>query len=226
MKPILLKARIRTGAGKKSARTLRKSEEIPAILYGHKKDAVSLAIPGHDFWQILHHATTEHLILELDIEGTNPDDNLVLVRDVQHHPVSGDVVHIDFQRISLQERIKVGVPVTLTGVPRGVKEFGGILDHSVREVAVYTTPAQVPEALEIDVSELLIGQSIHVSELISLYPGIEFVDDGQLTIAHVSPPKKLEIAAEAAEGEAAEGEAAAEGAGEGEGAEEAGGEEA
>lgn len=225
MKPIPLKARVRTGSGKKSAHALRKGEEIPAILYGHKKDAVSLAVPEHDFWQILHHATTEHLILDLEIEGMSMEEHLVLVRDVQHHPVTGDVVHVDFQRISLQEPIKVGVPVTLTGIPRGVKEFGGILDHSIREVIVHTTPAQIPDSLEIDVSELLIGQSIHVSELISLYPGIEFVDDGGLTIAHVSPPKKLEVAAEAAE--AAAGEAAAEvGAEEGEGAEETGKEEA
>ena len=225
MKRIQLKARLRSGSGKKSAHALRKAEEIPAVLYGHKKDAVSLAIPEHDFWQILHHATTEHLILELAVDGMSMDDALVLVRDVQHHPVTGDVVHIDFQRISLQEQIKVGIPVTLNGVPRGVKEFGGILDHSVREVAVNTTPAQIPESVEIDVSELLIGQSVHVSDLVALYPGIEFVDDAQMTIAHVSPPKKLEVAAEGAEG--AEGEAAAaEGAEEGEGAADAGGEEA
>lgn len=222
MKPIPLKARIRTGSGKKSARALRQSDEIPAVLYGHKKDPVSLAVPEHDFWQILHHATTEHLLLDLAVEGMSMDEHLVLVRDVQHHPVSGNVVHIDFQRISLQERIKVGVPIVLAGIPQGVKEFGGILDHALREAGVHTTPAQIPDSVQIDVSELLIGQSIHVSDLIALYPGIEFVDDPHLTIAHVSAPKKLEVAAEAAEaaaGEAAAGEAA-EGA-----AEEAGGEE-
>lgn len=221
MKPIPLKARMRTGSGKKSAHALRKTEEIPAILYGHKKDPVSLAVPEHDFWQILHRATTEHLILELDIDGMSMDEHLVLVRDVQHHPVSGGVLHIDFQRISLQERITVGIPIVLAGVPRGVKEFGGILDYSVREASIDTTPAQIPDSVEIDVSELMIGQSIHISELISLYPGIEFVDDPQLTIAHVSAPKKLEVAAEGAEAAAGEA-AAAEGAAEGEAAQEAG----
>lgn len=224
MKPIPLKARVRTGSGKKSAHAVRNADEIPAVLYGHKKDPVSLAVPEHDFWQILHHATTEHLILDLEVDGMSLDEHLVLVRDVQHHPVSGDVVHVDFQRISLQERIRVGVPIVLTGVPRGVKEFGGILDHSLREVAVHTTPAQIPDSVEIDVSELLIGHSVHVAELRDLYPGIEFVDDVQLTIAHVSPPKKLEVAGEAAEGAAPEA-AEAGGAEEGE-AEQAGGEEA
>ena len=125
----------------------------------------------------------------------------------------------------MDERIKVGVPVVLTGVARGVKEFGGVLDYGVREVMVSTTASLVPANLEIDVSHLMIGESIHVSDLISLYPGIDFLDDGNVNIAHISPPKKLEIAEEEMEGaeeEAAEGAAEAEGAEEGEG----GGEEA
>jgi large subunit ribosomal protein L25 len=144
MQTIKLTARMRKEASKKNVHKLRKGGEIPGVLYGHGKDPVHLAIPEHDFWSILHNATSEHLIIELDV------------------------------------------------------------------------------------SHLMINDTIHVSDLVSLYPAIDFLDDGNINLAHVSPPKKLEIAEELEEGaeEGAEG-AAAEGAGgaEGEGAAE-GGEEA
>jgi large subunit ribosomal protein L25 len=227
MKKITLKARIRKEASKKNVHKLRQEGEIPGVVYGHKKDPVHLAIPEHDFWTVLHNATSEHLIIDLDVDGLDMEDHISLVREIQHHPVSGDILHVDFQRIRMDESIKVGIPVVLTGIARGVKEFGGVLDHGIREVMVATTAATVPENLEIDVSELMINDSIHVSDLEALYPNIEFLDDSGLNIAHVSPPKKLEVleeagegAEEAAEGEEAEGEEAGE-----EGSEE-GGEEA
>ncbi len=228
MESIKLKARIRKEASKKNVHGLRKAGEIPGVLYGHKKDPVHLAIPEHDFWTILHSATSEHLIIELEVDGVDMEEHTTLVRDVQHHPVSGDILHVDFQRISMDEAIKVGIPVLLTGVARGVKEFGGILDQGVREVMVATTASSVPEHLEIDVSHLMINDTIHVSDLAVLYPAIDFLDEGHINLAHVSPPKKLEVTAEeieaAAAAEGAEGVEEGEGA-EGEGAAE-GGEEA
>lgn len=208
MKEIKLKVRIREGSGKKSAHTLRRQGEIPGILYGHKEEPVKLALPEHDFWTILHNATSEHLILSVDVaEGGSGGKVLTLVRDVQHDPVTGDILHVDLQRISRDEEIKVGVPVILTGTARGVKEFGGILDHGVREVVISTTPESVPEHLEVDISHLEIGQTVHVSDIMEKYQEIIFVDDASITLAHVSPPKKLEVAAvEEAEAEAAEGE--------------------
>jgi large subunit ribosomal protein L25 len=224
MKAIKLNARVRQEASKKNVHKLRHQGEIPGVLYGHKKDSIHLAIPQHEFWTILHNATSEHLIIDLDVDGVDLDDHITLVRDVQHHPVSGDILHVDFQRIKMDETIKVGIPVTLTGIARGVKEFGGVLDHGNREVMVATTAATVPEHLEIDVTEMMINDTIHVSDLKELYPDIDFLDDGHLNLAHVSPPKKLEILEEEVEGEeAAEGEEGEEGEGaegEGEGAEE------
>jgi large subunit ribosomal protein L25 len=219
MKAINLKARIREEASKKNVHKLRHNGEIPGVLYGHKKDPVHLAIPEHEFWTILHNATSEHLIIDLEVEGVNLDEHITLVRDVQHHPVSGDILHVDFQRISMDETIRVGIPVILTGTAKGVKEFGGILDQGVREVMVATTASTVPEHLELDVSDLMINDTIHVSDLKVLYPGIDFLDEGHINLAHVSPPKKLEILEEQLEGaEAAEGEEGAEGeAAEGEG---------
>jgi large subunit ribosomal protein L25 len=228
MESIKLKARMRAEASKKNVHNLRKAGEIPGVLYGHSKDPVHLAIPEHDFWSILHNATSEHLIIDLDVDGVDLDEHTTLVRDVQHHPVTGAVLHVDFQRISMTEKIKVGVPVALIGVSRGVREFGGILDQGVREVMISTTASIVPVQLELDVSHLMINDTIHVSDLVSLYPDIEFLDEGHINLAHVSPPKKLEVAGELAEGaeEGAEGAAGEEGEGaEGEGAA-GGGEEA
>ncbi len=226
MKAVNLKSSIREVIGKKSTRIHRTKGEIPAILYGHKKEPLNLKVSHREFWQILHSSTSEHVILNLDIEGAKESPVLALVREVQHHPVTGDVLHIDFQRISLDEKLHIGVPVELTGVPIGVKDQGGILDHGVREVTLNVKPMEIPEKLTIDVSQLAIGHSLHVSDLAALYPSYEFVDDPSVTIAHVSAPKKLETLipapgapAEAAvapeEGEAAEGEEAeAEGEGE------------
>ena len=201
MKTIKLTARKREEANKKNVHKLRKQGEIPGVLYGHKKDPVHLAVPEHEFWNILHNATSEHLIIDLEVEGVDMDEHTTLVRDVQHHPVSGDLLHVDFQRISMDEHIKVGVPVLLTGMARGVKEFGGILDQGVREVMIATTAASVPEHLEIDVSHLMINDTIHVSDLVIQYPGLDFLDEGHINLAHISPPKKLEIAEELEEGE-------------------------
>ena len=175
MKQILLNTRIREGSGKKAVHKVRATGDIPGILYGHKEEPISLIVPEHDLWQILHHATSEHLILKLKVEDSTEGEVLTLVRDVQHHPVTGDILHIDFQRISMDEKIKVGVPIELNGSARGVKEFGGVLDHGVREVNIKCTPEEIPESLPIDVSEMDIGDSIHLSEITMHYPQLEFL---------------------------------------------------
>jgi large subunit ribosomal protein L25 len=182
---------------------------------------VSLAVSQKDIWHILHTATSEHMILSLEIEGSNEGTILTLVRDIQHHPVSGDVLHMDLQRISVDEKLHIGVPIELAGAAKGVKDEGGVLDHGIREVTLNVKPMEIPEKVSIDISNLEIGQSVHVSDLIALYPDLEIIDDPHVTIAHVSAPKKLEAlipepgtpaaAAVAAEEGGAEGEAAAEG---------------
>ncbi len=208
MHDIILKGSIREESGTKIARKLRAQGEVPGVLYGHMEEPIHLSLSAHELWHILHHATSEHLILTLDIEGMKEGEALTLVRNVQHHPVTGDILHVDFQRISLTEKIKVGVPIVLIGMARGVKEFGGILDHGVREVTIHCTPKQIPEAIEVDVTDMEIGNSLHILDIAGQYPELEFLDDPNVTLAHVSHPKKLEIPEE--EGEAAEKEAAIE----------------
>ena len=216
-----LRSHLRTGAGKEGAKRLRTSGEIPAILYGHKREPLALAVSHKELWHILHTATSEHVILSLDVEGSDEGAILTLVRDVQHHPVTGDVLHLDLQRISVDEKLHIGVPIELAGMAKGVKEEGGVLDHGIREVTLNVKPMEIPEKVSINISHLEIGQSVHVSDLIALYPDLEIIDDPQVAVAHISAPKKLEVlvpepgapaaAAVAEEGEEAEGEEAAEG---------------
>ncbi len=209
MQEVLLKVRVREGTGKKYSHKIRAKGEIPGILYGHGKENVPLSVPEHDLWHILHHSTSEHIILSLEIEGSSEGRLTTLLRDVQHHPVTGDILHVDFQRISKDEAVKVDVPIELVGQPKGVKDFGGVLDHTVREVTIKCKPLEIPEILTLDVSHLEIGDSIHVSDLAVAYPNLEILDDPTITIAHVSPPKKLEVA-EKLEEEAAAAEEAEE----------------
>ncbi len=192
MQEIRIKSKVREEIGKKSVHELRSSGMVPAVLYGHKEEPLALSIKEHDLWQILHNSTSEHIILTLDIEGGKESSVMTLVRDVQHDPVTGNPLHVDFQRIAIDEKIKVGVPVELVGISPDVKDFCGVLDHGVREVMVRCTPTEIPESLTIDVSHLKIGQSIHLSDVWSGYGDLEFIDDGNLTLAHVSPPKKIE----------------------------------
>lgn len=207
MHDIKLTGRIREEKGKKSAHRLRSKGEVPGVLYGHKEKPINLTLPEHDLWHILHNATSEHLILMLDIEDSTEGGVLTLVRDVQHHPVTGDILHVDFQRISFTEKIKVGVPVVLVGTARGVKEFGGVLDHGIREVRIHTTPKEIPDSIEVDVSDMEIGHSVHIADIRNNYPAIEFLDDVNVTLAHVSPPKKLEVPTEELEEAVEEGAA-------------------
>lgn len=220
MQEIVLKARVREAGGTKAAQQLRGGGEVPAVLYGHDKESVPMAVPAGDLSHVLHHAKSEHIILTLEVDGLDESGTMTLIREVQHHPVSGEICHVDFQRIAFGEMVKVGVPVRLVGTAIGVKEFGGILDHGIREVMVKTIPRSIPEAIEVDISDLMIGQSIHVGDVVAAYGDLEFLDDESVTLAHVSPPKKRELTPEEEEAEAAAAavEAAAE-----EGAEESGG---
>lgn len=198
MEKMVLKSSIREGIGKKATHKIRAGGKIPAVLYGHGREPITLAVNEKELWYFIHNATSEHLILKVEIDGSDEKDITALVRDVQHHPVTGDILHVDLQRISLDEKIKVGVPVQLMGQSKAVKEFGGILDHGVREVNIRCKPSEIPEAFHIDVSHLEIGQSCHISDIVADYPQLEFLDDGNVTLAHVSPPKKKEAAEEAA----------------------------
>jgi large subunit ribosomal protein L25 len=198
----------RDDTGKGVARKLRKDGKIPAVIYGHKKDPVGLAVKALDLNRIVH-GHRESVMVDLTIKGKASEKCSAIIRDVQIHPATGAILHVDFQRVDLDEKVRVGVSIILTGDAKGVKDGGGILEHGLREVNVICTPTTIPETLEIDVSDLDIGHSIHIRDIAVSHPELEFVDPPDSALATVVPPiveVKPEAAEEAAEEEAEEPE--------------------
>ena len=205
MAKVPLEARMRKTTGKQAAKRLRREGWVPAILYGSDSANVALELGLKTLDDVLRHHAGEHLMVELNIAGRKRAV-AALMREVQHHPVTGEIVHIDFQKVSLRKRISVEVPLAFVGVPVGVRNQMGILDHVLREVQIECLPDNLPERLEVDVSGLGIGQSIHVSDLV--FEKGRILSDPSLIVATVLAPRviKEEAPEEPAEGEVAEEE--------------------
>jgi large subunit ribosomal protein L25 len=208
-----LRAEKREQKGKESARKLRDSGRIPAVLYGKETETVSLSLDAHEAELLFQSISVENTIVGLEIEGEKAPVQ-TLIREIQVHPYRPVLFHVDFYRIREGERLEVEIPVNLNGVPEGVRSSGGILQQVVHQVRVKCLPTMIPESIEIDVTALEIGGSVHVSDL-RLGEGVEILMDADQTVCSVVQPKlEVEPAAEAAApAEGAEGEApAAEGA--------------
>lgn len=203
MKTLKLDSEYREPSGKGTVRKLRAEGMIPGVLYGQGEDTVSIALNELEFRKILS-ANWETAIVSLAVTGTVNKEVDAIIKDVQHHPASGRVLHVDFQHIRRGEKLRIEVPVSLTGAPIGVKEQGGILEHGSRELAIRCLPRHIPEGIEIDVTALGIQDGIHIRDIVERYPDLEFLDDPDVTLAIVVPPKievEAEVEAEVEEGE-------------------------
>jgi large subunit ribosomal protein L25 len=210
-------AEIREDSGSSAARRLRADGKLPASINKTDNTVQSLELNTHDFERMLHHHSSEHLVLDLEIAGKRAK---VLLKEVQHHPVSDLPLHASFIEISMTEKMTVPVSITLIGEAAGVLQEGGVLEHLLREVEIECLPDDLVETIEIDVSALMIGDSLSVKDLV---PGskISILTDGEIGVAQVSAPRVEEEPDEAAaEGEVAlaEGEEAPEGEAKAEGA--------
>jgi large subunit ribosomal protein L25 len=163
-KQVKLKAEQRTAIGRSAARKLKARGIIPAVVYGAKHKAQPLQVSARDVNAMLSHASGENILVELEIDGEK-SNRMALVQEVQHSPVGGDVLHVDFHAVSMDEKIQAEVPVEPTGIPNGVKNFGGLLEQSLRGLPVECLPRDLPDRITVDVSALNIGDSIHVRDL-------------------------------------------------------------
>lgn len=155
----------RTESGKRVARRLRKEGLVPANLHGMKNnEAVSLSLNGREFLHITRNEAETNVIFNLCFSGTKKKPETAILKEVQHDPVKGSVKHIDFLKISLKDKITVSAPVHLVGQSIGVKD-GGVIDHLLHEIELVALPADIPEHIDLDITELKIGDSIHVSDL-------------------------------------------------------------
>ncbi len=187
-----LKGESRVAAGSRAAARLRRSGRIPCIVYGHGEDPVPVAVPRHDLEILLHQGT--HL-LELELQGRK---HPVLIKEVQYDHLGLAPVHVDLARVSLDERVRVKVPLDLRGTPKGVKE-GGILDQVVSDVEVECLVTAIPENLRVDVSGLAIGDALHVSD-IPLAEGMRMLSAAEVVVCTVrTPMAEVEAAVPVAE---------------------------
>ena len=161
---IKLNAEIRKVAGKGAARAVRKSANIPAVIYGEKKEPVSIELNGREFNMLLVQPSLRTKLFEITVAGNKED---AMLMDIQYHPVSDKVVHVDFKRINVKEPVRVVVPVEVINadVSKGIK-LGGVLNFAVRKVALVGLVDNIPEKITIDLSDVTIGDTIHGSDLV------------------------------------------------------------
>lgn len=217
MEKIDLQASLRETVGNGPARVLRQAGRIPAILYGRNTEPVLLSVDSKELEQILGKGSFGQFILNLVIQNGKKVTKAAMIKELQTHPVSGQLIHIDFYEIDMKRQIKVMVPVVTTGKSIGVEE-GGMLNIVRRELEVFCLPGDIPESFEIDISEMTIGDSVHIED-IPLGDNVEVAADVNYTVVTVLSPKVeeeevpeedeegLEEGEEGAEGEAADSEA-------------------
>lgn len=187
MDQTMLDARIRTEKGKGAARRLRKNNQIPAIFYGPKTEPVMLAVDFPELEHILKEANSENIIFDLQLQtDQGKETRKAMIKDIMLDPVSNRFLHADFYEISLDRKISISVPIDLLNTPIGVKN-GGILQPIRRELIISCLPDNLIQHLEIDVSGLEIGDSLHIRD-IELPEGIECFEEAHLTIAVVAAP--------------------------------------
>ena len=202
MKELKLVAKPREEKGSGPAGRLRREGIVPAVIYGEGKPAKMVQVNAHEFEQVLRGHTGEHMLVDLTVEGTG--DHKVLIEEVQHHPVSGKVIHADFHEVSMTKKLSIEIPIELMGEPVGVTQQGGVLEHILREVEVECLPQDILEEIQVDVTGLGIGDSLTVED-IKLDPAkYEVLSEPELAIAAVAAPR-IEEEPVAAEEEAVEG---------------------
>jgi large subunit ribosomal protein L25 len=204
MKSVALNAFPRTLGRRAGAKKLRESGRIPAIIYGRQADPQNLEVVSKEMEDLIHHSISENLLVDLAVKDNDPrPKRLALVQEVQHHPLSGKVLHVDFHEIAEDEKVIVSIPVETTGEAEGVKTDGGVLEHVLFKIRARGLAKDLPEVVTVDVSHLKIGEAIKLGD-IKAPPGVELVGDKHLSVIAVAAPRtEEEEAAEAAEAAAA-----------------------
>jgi large subunit ribosomal protein L25 len=198
-KQVKLKAEHRTATGRSAARKLKAKGVVPAVVYGGKEKPQPLQISARDMNAILSHASGENILVELEMSGGN---RTALVQEIQHSPVGGNILHIDFHAVSMDEKIHADVPLEALGIANGVKNFGGLLEQSLRSLSIECLPRDLPDRITVDISALNIGDSVHVRD-IQMPNGVTAKVQPDLTAFSVVAPAVEEEPVVAAEGAAA-----------------------
>ena len=195
-KQVKLAAQIRSEVGRTAVKKIKSQGFVPASIYAHNETPVSLKVNARDVDTLLSHAVGEHLLVEVEIAGGT--NRLAIIQEVQHHPVTQKVLHVDFHGVSATEQIESSIPVEPVGESVGVKSYGGILEQLARSIIIKCLPQDLPEVINVDISAMKVGDSLHVRD-IKLPAGVTAVE-AEVTVVLIAEPN---VAAEAPKGEAA-----------------------
>jgi large subunit ribosomal protein L25 len=196
----LLEAQSREAGTKNDARRVRREGKIPAVVYGAGKDALTVSVDPRQVARILHSETGHNTVFDLAMDG---ERTKAMIVDWQYEPIKGSLLHIDLKRIAMDKKLTVNVPIELVGEPAGVKQQGGILEQIAREVEVECLPGDIPNEIELNVSELVFGTVLRISDL-PKNDKVKYLSDPEQPVAHIITIKEEEVpAADAVAGEAA-----------------------
>jgi len=181
-KQVKLSARPRSESGRNAVKSVRSRGAVPAVIYGVRTKPSNLEVTRRDLEVILSHAVGESILVDLEInDGSKVTNQLTLIQEVQHHPIRREIVHVDFHAVSMTEKITAEISIEPFGEPDGVKNFGGLLEQSMRSISIKCLPQNLPEIIKVDVSALKVGESIHIRDLV-LPEGVEANEDADLTV--------------------------------------------
>jgi large subunit ribosomal protein L25 len=194
----ILEATLRESFGKNEARRTRRDGRVPAVVYGasaegDKREATAIAVDPRALLKILHSESGANTLIGLKLGGGG--DARVLIKEYQLDPVTHAVLHADFYRVRMDRTIQVTIPVTAKGEPKGVKQQGGVLEFIRREIEIECLPADIPENIEMDVTELMLHQGVRVRDIVPADARWKPISDPELMLVHVILPKAEEVAA-------------------------------
>ena len=199
----VLVAQPRETSGSSHARRLRQQGQVPGIMYAEGAEATPIQISEHLFEKELRLHASEHVMIDIEIMGQSR--RKVLVKDVQRHPLTRKILHVDLQAVSMTHTLKISIPIELEGEPVGVSQFGGVLEQLLREADVECLPTDIPASLVFDVSGLSVGEGITL-DAAGLDPSkVTLITDRNIAVAHVSAPRVVQVD-EMAEGEPGSGQ--------------------
>ncbi len=188
MKSVSLNAFPRTQSRRGEVKKLRTAGRIPAVIYGRQqKDPQNLEVSAKDMENLVHHSVSENLLVDLSVKDDPRPKRLALVQEVQHHALSGKMMHIDFHEVAENEKVTILVPVETVGEAAGVKNGGGVLEHVLFKIKARALPKDLPEFITVDVTSLEIGQSVHIGD-IKAPEGVEILGDKHISVIAVAAP--------------------------------------
>jgi large subunit ribosomal protein L25 len=198
-KQVKLQAQVRPGVGRTAVNKIKQQGFVPAVIYGGKGEPQPLQVSAREIRNLLSHAVGENILVDLEIDNAGTvTSSMALIQEVQHSVLGGAVLHVDFRAVSRDQAITAEIPVEPVGEPNGVKNFGGLLEQNMRMLEIECLPQDLPEIISVDVTELNIGDAIHIKD-IKLPAGVKATHDPELTVFILAAPTVEEAAPAAAE---------------------------